>query len=147
LGREFGRNEIDEMKHVLVDTSVWIDFFNAKTMSPTAEILQKLIVNNDIIYICPTIYQEILQGIRDDNTFEDIKNILQDFNMLQFNIMELTNTAIGIYRKMRKAGITIRKSNDCLIAAYAILGDLYLLHKDRDFEEMANQTKLKIVNF
>jgi predicted nucleic acid-binding protein len=134
------------MKHVLVDTSVWIDFFNAKTMSATSEILQKLILNNDVIYICPTIYQEILQGIRDDNTFEDIKIILQDFNMLKFNTMEVTNTAIEIYRKLRKAGIIIRKSNDCLIAAYAILGNLHLLHKDRDFEEMTNQIKLKIVN-
>jgi len=132
------------MKHVLVDTSVWIDFFNEKAMSPTSEMLQKLIENNQVIYICPTIYQEILQGIRDDNTFEDIKNILQGFNMLKFNIMEVTNTAIEIYRKLRKLGITIRKSNDCLIAAYAILGDLHLLYKDRDFEKMASQIKLKI---
>jgi len=145
LGRKFKRNEINKMKHVLVDTSVWIDFFNEKTMSPKSAILQKLIENNDVIYICPTIYQEILQGIRDDNTFEDIKNILQDFNMLKFNIMEVTNTAIEIYRKLRKSGITIRKSNDCLIAAYAILGDLYLLHKDRDFEEIASKYKLKII--
>jgi len=49
------------MKHVLADTSVWIDFFNEKTMSQTSEVLQKLIQNNDAIYICPTIYQEILQ--------------------------------------------------------------------------------------
>jgi predicted nucleic acid-binding protein len=133
------------MRHVLVDTSVWIDFFNEKTMTPEAEILQKLIENNNVIYICPTIYQEILQGIRDDNTFEDIKNILCDFNMLEFNTIDVANTAIEIYRKMRKSGITIRKSNDCLIAAYAILGDLYLLHKDRDFEEIANHVKLKII--
>ena len=145
MGRQLGRNEINEMKNVLVDTSVWIDFFNEKTMSPKSEILQKLIENNDVIYICPTIYQEILQGIRDDNTFEDIKNILHDFNMLKFNIMEVTDTAIEIYRKLRKSGITIRKSNDCLIAAYAILGDLNLLHKDRDFEEIATQIKLKII--
>jgi len=59
--------------------------------------------------------------------------------------MELTNLAIEIYRKLRKSGITIRKSNDCLIAAYAILGDLYLLHKDRDFEEISNQFNLKLV--
>ena len=133
------------MKHVLVDTSVWIDFFNEKTISPKSEILQRLIENNDLIYICPVIYQEILQGIRDDNTFEDIKNIIQDFNMLRFNIMEVTNTAIEIFRNLRKSGITIRKSNDCLIAAYAILGDLYLLHKDRDFEKMTNHVNLKIV--
>ena len=145
MGRKFGRNEINEMKHVLVDTSVWIDFFNKKTMSPKSEILYKSIVSNDVIYICPTIYQEVLQGIRDNKTFEDIKNILQDFNMLKFNIMELTNLSIEIYRKLRKVGVTIRKSNDCLIAAYAILGDLYLLHKDRDFEEISKQFNLKLV--
>ena len=133
------------MKHVLVDTSVWIDFFNENTMSATSEVLQKLIENNDVIYICPTIYQEILQGIRDDNTFKEIKNILQIFNMLKFNIMEVTDTAIEIYRKLRKFGITIRKSNDCLIAAYAILGNLHLLHKDRDFDKMTTHIKLKIV--
>jgi predicted nucleic acid-binding protein len=114
-------------------------------MSPTAEVLQKLIQNNDVIYICPTIYQEILQGIGDDNTFETLKSILQDFNMLRFNIIEVTNTAIEIYRKLRKAGITIRKSNDCLIAAYAMLGNLDLLHKDRDFEKMTNHFNLKIL--
>ena len=145
MGRQFGRNEIDEMKHVLVDTSVWVDFFNAKTTSPVSEVLQKLIENNDAVYICPVIYQEILQGIRNDDTFEEIKNILQDFNMLKFKIMNVTDTAIEIYRKLRKAGITIRKSNDCLIASYAILGDLYLLHKDRDFELMTNEIKLKIL--
>jgi len=147
LGRQFGRNQINKMmKHVLVDTSVWIDFFNAKTTSPEAELLQQLIENNHIIYICPVIYQELLQGIRDDGTFEDIKNILCDFNMLKFNIMEVTDTAIEIYRKLRKAGITIRKSNDCLIASYAILGDVYLLYKDRDFKEIAKQFKLNILN-
>jgi len=133
------------MKHVLVDTSVWIDFFNANTTSPTSEILQKLIENNDVIYICPTIYQEILQGIRNDNTFEDVKNILQDFNMLNFDIMNVTDTAIEIYRRLRKSGITIRKSNDCLIASYALLGDLYLLQKDRDFEEITKGIELKIM--
>ena len=146
MGGQFGRNQINKMKHVLVDTSVWIDFFNAKTTSPEAELLQQLIENKHIIYICPVIYQEILQGIRDDGTFEDIKNILHDFNMLKFNIMEVTNTAIEIYRRLRKAGITIRKSNDCLIASYAILGDVYLLHKDRDFNEIAKQFKLNILN-
>ena len=73
MGRQFRRNEINEMKHILVDTSVWIDFFNEKTMSPKSEILQRSIRNNDVIFICPTIYQEILQGIRNDKTFEDIK--------------------------------------------------------------------------
>ena len=132
------------MKHVLVDTSAWIDFFNGNTASPTSEILQKLIEGDDAIYLCPPIYQEILQGIRNDSTFENIKNILQSFNMLHFDLMNVTDMAIDIYRKLRKSGITIRKSNDCLIASYALLGNLYLLHTDRDFDEMTKGTRLKI---
>jgi predicted nucleic acid-binding protein len=130
------------MKNVLVDTSVWIDFFNENT-SRESDILQELIENNDVVYICPAVYQEILQGIRNEKTFKEIKIILQDFSMLGFEIMEVTNIAIEIFRSLRKKGITIRKSNDCLIAAYAVLGDLYLLYKDRDFSEMTKGIKLK----
>ena len=133
------------MKQVLVDTSAWIGFFNGNTVSPTSEILQKLIEDNDAIYLCPPIYQKLLQGIGNDNTFENIKNILQDFNMLHFNIMDVTDMAIEIYRKLRKSGITIRKSNDCLIASYALLGNLYLLHKDRNFDEMTKGIRLKLL--
>jgi predicted nucleic acid-binding protein len=85
------------MIHVLVDTSVWIDFFN-ENVSPESDILQELIENNDAVYICPAIYQEILQRIRNDKTFEEIKGILQDFNMLDFEITDVTNIAIDIYR-------------------------------------------------
>jgi predicted nucleic acid-binding protein len=132
---------------VLVDTSVWIDFFNENMASPTSEMLRKLIEGNEVVYLCPPIYQEILQGIRNDSTFENVKNILQNFNMLHFDIMNVTDLAIDIYRKLRKTGITIRKSNDCLIASYALLGDLYLLHTDRDFEEMTKGISLKTLKF
>ena len=145
MGRQFGRNEDVAMKHVLVDTSAWIDFFNENTASPTSELLQKLIEDNDAIYLCPPIYQEILQGIRNDDTFEHIKKILQDFTMLHFDVMDVTDMAIEIYRKLRKSGITIRKSNDCLIASYAMLGNLHLLHKDRDFEEMTKCIRINIL--
>jgi predicted nucleic acid-binding protein len=62
--------------------------------------------------------------------------------MIDINIMEVTNKAIDIYRTLRKKGITIRKSIDCLIAAYAIIGKIYLLHKDNDFVEIAKEYKI-----
>jgi predicted nucleic acid-binding protein len=129
------------MNQILVDTSVWIDFFNLQ-QSPSAATLQKLIEENRRICLCPMIYQEILQGIRDDKIFEEIKQILQDFNMLNLDILEVSNFAIDIYRKLRKQGITIRKSMDCLIAAYSVLGNMPLLHKDRDFQEIAKVCRL-----
>jgi predicted nucleic acid-binding protein len=58
------------VKKIIVDTSVWIDFFNKKNVSLETILLKKLIENNKQFYICPVIYQEVLQGIRDDKLFE-----------------------------------------------------------------------------
>jgi predicted nucleic acid-binding protein len=118
------------MKNIIIDTSVWIDFFNKKNVSPETLIVKKLIENNKQFYICPVIYQEVLQGIRDNNLFAKIKKILLKHNMVDIDIMEATNKGIDIYRTLRKKGITIRKSIDCLIASYAIIGKMYLLHKE-----------------
>jgi predicted nucleic acid-binding protein len=133
------------VKNIIVDTSVWIDFFNKKNISSEVIILKKLIENNKQFYICPVIYQEVLQGIRDNNLFEKIKKILLKHTMVDIDIIESTNKAIDIYRALRKKGITIRKSIDCLISSYAIIGKMYLLHKDSDFTEIAKEFKLKIL--
>lgn len=123
------------MNGVLIDTSAWIEFFN-KSDSEVGNSVKSLIINNETIFLCPIVYQEILQGIKLDKDFEKIKNILSYFPMLENNPMEIAEKAIEIYRKTRKSGITIRKSNDCLIAAYAILNDVHLLQYDRDFVQM-----------
>jgi predicted nucleic acid-binding protein len=129
---------------ILVDTSVWIDAFNPKTKTPEKEALVQFIKNDNAIYLCPVVYQEILQGIRDDKTFERIKFILRQYRMIDMDLMYVTDHAIGLYRYLRKKGITIRKSIDCLIASYAILADMYLLHNDSDFTQIASGSKLKI---
>jgi predicted nucleic acid-binding protein len=133
------------VKNIIVDTSVWIDFFNKKNISPETMLLKKLIENNKQFYICPVIYQEVLQGIGDNNLFEKIKKILLKHNMVDIDIIKATDKAVDIYRTLRKKGITIRKSIDCLIASYAIIGKMYLLHRDSDFTEIAKVFKLKIV--
>ena len=135
------------MNAVLVDTSVWIDFFNSNKPSPESETLRQLIADNCSISLCPIIYQEILQGIRDDRTFKNIREILLDFDMIDFAWLEITSKAIDIYRTLRKKGITIRKSTDSLIAGYAILADIPLLHKDRDFTEIAKGCNLTIMQY
>ena len=90
---------------------------------------------------------EVLRGIRDDNTFYDVKETLLNFSILDTDLMEVRNNAINIYRNLRKKGITIRKQNDCIIASYAILNNMQIFHKDSDFELMANETKLKIYKY
>jgi predicted nucleic acid-binding protein len=130
--------------NIIVDTSVWIDSFNPKTKTLEKSVLIQLIQNDNPVYLCPVIYQEILQGIREDKTFEHVKFILQQYRMIDLDLMHVTNHAIDLYRRLRKKGITIRKSMDCLIASYAILTDMYLLHNDSDFTHIASESKLKI---
>jgi predicted nucleic acid-binding protein len=143
LGRRFKENEGNAM-NLIVDSSVWIDSFNPKIKSVEKEILRQLIFNDYPIYLCPIIYQEVLQGIREDKIFEEIKYILQQYRMIEIDLMNVTNYAIDLYRHLRKKGITIRKSVDCLIASYAILEDMYILHNDSDFMQIAKESKLKI---
>jgi predicted nucleic acid-binding protein len=87
----------------------------------------------------------VLQGIGDNNLFEKIKKILLKHTMVDIDIMEAANKAIDMYRTLRKKGITIRKSIDCLIASYAIIGKMYLLHKDSDFTEIAKEFKFFLI--
>ena len=68
----------------------------------------------------------------------------RQYRMIDIDIMHATNYAVDLYRHLRKKGITIRKSIDCLIAAYAIIADMYLLHNDSDFTQIARESKLKL---
>jgi predicted nucleic acid-binding protein len=90
---------------------------------------------------------EVLRGLKDDNTFYDVKETLLNFWILDNDIMTITNNAINIFRNLRKKGITIRSDNDCLIASYAIYNNIQIFHKDRDFEKIADNTKLKIYKY
>ena len=58
------------MKNILVDSIIWIEFFRERGVSVEAEVLQGLIMNENNIFICPVIYQEVLQGVRDDKIKE-----------------------------------------------------------------------------
>ena len=129
---------------LIIDSSVWIDGFNPKINTPEKEILKQLIQNDYPIYLCPIIYQEILQGIREEKAFIQMKTILQQYRMLNLDLMYVTNHAVDLYRHLRKKGITIRKSVDCLIASYAIIADMHILHSDNDFTQIAKESKLMI---
>ncbi len=121
------------MKPIIVDTSVWIEFFKGSKSEPV-ETLSNCIESDDPVYLCPTIVQEILQGIVSDKQFSQVKEYLLAFNILIDDPIMMSVEAAQLYRSLRKKGITIRKSNDCLIAQYAIKHSLDILHLDRDFD-------------
>lgn len=118
---------------IIVDTSVWIDFFNGKE-TENVKIFTHYLENDLPIFICPVIIQEILQGIASDKSFLKVKESLLALNVLDDDSIETAIGAAEIYRKLRSKGFTIRKSNDCMIAYYAIKYSLKVLHSDRDFD-------------
>lgn len=137
----------EDAKHMkqrlIFDTSVWIDFLRNKS-TPQTDLLTQYIENNDPVIIVPTILQEVLQGIRDDAQYENIKDILSYFTVLQISQVPAAIGAAELYRFLRKKGITIRKSNDCLIAFYAIEFSTPLVHADADFDIISKHSRLKV---
>ena len=129
---------------LIVDSSVWIDCFNPNIKTPEKDILKQMILTDYPIFLCPVIYQEVLQGIKEEKIFQQIKFIFGHYRMINIDMMFVTNYAVDLYRRLRKKGITIRKSVDCLIASYAIIADMYILHNDSDFTQIAKESKLKI---
>lgn len=129
---------------LLFDTTVWINFFRG-VKNPQVDLLTQYIETEYTVLLCPIIIQEILQGIRDDQQFESIKELLLDFDILSIDPIESAIGAAHLYRSLRRKGITIRKSNDCLIAYYAIHFNVKLIHNDDDFELITKgEKRLKI---
>ncbi|MBN2468709.1 MAG: PIN domain nuclease [Deltaproteobacteria bacterium] len=126
---------------VLVDTTVWMDFFAARSPGHVVT-LENLIINREDICICGIVLTEVLQGIRNDSEFKKTRDL---FGKLLFLPMpyHIFLKAAEIYRGLRRKGITIRKSVDCMIASVAIENDIPLLHNDKDFEAIEEHSGLK----
>ena len=129
---------------ILVDTSVWIDFFAGRDLQHVSALEQSIIENEDLA-LCGIIMTEILQGIADDAAHRRVQRYLGPLIMLPMPETVFVRAA-AIYRALRKKGITIRKSNDCIIAATALEHRCQLLHNDRDFTPIAEHFPLKVVN-
>ena len=128
---------------ILVDTSVWIDFFAGRDLPHVAR-LEQFILDNEDLALCGIILTEILQGISDDTTYRRVRRDLSPLITLPMPPTVFVRAA-DIYRKLRKLGITIRKSNDCIIAATALEHHCQLLHNDKDFTPVAKHFPLKVV--
>ena len=127
---------------VLVDTTVWIDLF-ADRSEPHVAALQELIENEEDLCLCGVILAEVLQGIRSDADYIKTKDYLDDLIFLPMQQATFVRAA-EVYRSLRKRGLTIRKSVDCMIASVAIEHDIRLLHNDRDFDAIAKHSKLRV---
>ena len=128
---------------ILVDTSVWIDFFNGLSSAPRLS-LRKLLEAEEEVCISNYILVETLQGFKDDREFEAARTHLLHLPILALTQPESYISAARLYRTCRKQGITIRKTADCLIAQTAIEHGVSLLHNDKDFDRIASVSRLQI---
>jgi len=129
---------------ILVDTTVWIDFFAARSL-PHVVALETIIKRRENICICGIILAKVLQGIRQDTEFRKTRDLFNTLILLPMPYTVFLRSA-DIYRKLRKIGITIRKPLDCMIASVAIENDIPLLHNDKDFQPIERHCGLKVLS-
>ncbi len=129
---------------ILVDSSVWIDYFNGRSTVATDRLDDLL--SRELLLIGDIILAEVLQGFRRQPEFRRARSLLET---LEYRDMLGRNVAIAAaanYRKLRSLGVTVRKTIDVMIATFCISNGHRLLHSDRDFVPMAKHLKLKTVN-
>jgi hypothetical protein len=127
---------------VLVDTTVWIDFFSAQ---PTSHVqcLENLINEREDLCVCGIILTEVLQGIRKDTEYRETIDLFRNLIFLPMHYTVFLRAA-EIYRKLRRKRITIRRSLDSIIASVAIEHNIPLLHNDKDFMQIEKHSNLKV---
>jgi predicted nucleic acid-binding protein len=128
---------------IVIDTSVWIDVFNNRA-TPQSSHAVDLIADGQPVALTDVVFTEILQGFRSEQEAERVEEHLRAFPILRPETLDDHAYAAQLYRDARRAGVTIRKTLDCLIAAACIRADAPILHADRDFDLLASCTPLRV---
>ncbi len=128
---------------VLVDSSVWVDYFNGRTTRETDHL--DALLGVEPVAIGDLILSEVLQGFREDVDYESAKELLT-----ALTVYDLLGAARAIrvadhYRALRKKGVTVRKTADTIIATFCIDQNIPLLFSDRDFDPFVKHLGLRSV--
>lgn len=128
---------------IVVDTSVWIDVLNDRD-SRTARHCTELIEAGEPIALTDIVFTEVLQGFRSEREATLVERHLRAFPILRLDGLDDFALAAELYRRARRAGVTIRKTLDCLIAAPCVRTGAPILHADSDFDRLATCTALRV---
>jgi predicted nucleic acid-binding protein len=129
---------------VIVDTSVWFDYFAGAT-NPETEWLQNS-MEMQRLGITDLILCEILQGVRTDAQFQKLYDDMLEYEVFATGGREIAIAAAENYRLLRKKGFAPRKTIDCWIATFCLLEGHTLLHRDRDFLPFEKELGLLVVH-
>ncbi len=128
----------------MVDSSVWINYFNGKNSWQTEALDQMLsqipLLTGDLILT------EVLQGFRRDDEYNKAKKVMSILDCKQMGGYAIAVESAESYRKLRKKGITVRKTIDVIIGTFCINQNITLLHDDKDFEPMVKHLGLKSIS-
>lgn len=128
---------------IVVDASVWIDYFNG-VPTPQTDRLDGLLTK-ELIVVGDLTLAEVLQGFRRKKDLGRAYELLSAFPYRDMVGRDVALLAADNYRRLRECGVTVRKTIDVLIASFCIRNDLPLLHADRDFDAMERHLDLQIV--
>jgi predicted nucleic acid-binding protein len=128
---------------ILVDSSVWIDYFNGSVTAQTEKLDQLL--GREPLAIGDLILTEVLQGFANERHFNEAKKMLTALTVIELGGREVAIQAARNFRKLRKLGVTVRKTIDTVIATRCIESGYDLLHDDRDFDPFVNHLGLRVV--
>jgi len=129
---------------LLVDSTVWIDYFNGRITAQTDYLDQ--VLSDQMILVGDLILAEVLQGYRSEDEFEQACQALGRFTQVSLIDPELAVSSARNDRTLRRLGVTVRKTIDCLIATYCIENEHSLLHNDSDYDGFEQHLGLKVVH-
>ena len=129
---------------ILVDSSVWIDFFRGKA-SPEVGWLDKNLGIEGFV-VGDLILAEVLRGFKEDRGFREARRLLGRLEQLTLGGEELAVEAASNFRRLRARGITVRGTVDVIIATRCLADGLPLLHSDRDFDPFEPHLGLRVVD-
>lgn len=125
---------------ILVDSSIWIDYFQGRD-TLQVEILDRSLGVRDV-GVGDLVLTEVLQGFRDDKDYRVAKSIMDELSVFDMLEKGMALKSAENFRKLRKKGITIRKTAEVIIATYCIEHRLPLLFSDKDFKPFVRHLKL-----
>lgn len=119
---------------LVVDSSVWIDFFNAAD-HPAVDMLASLLDQGEVRIVVPDlVFFEVLRGFRQERSYREARLLLESLDLEDASNIRLAEFAAQHYRSLRALGFTVRSGIDVLVASFCIERDYALLHRDRDFQ-------------
>jgi predicted nucleic acid-binding protein len=127
----------------VIDSGVWIDYFNG-VVTPQTDRLHELLGLQDLA-TGDLMLAEVLRGCRSEREFRETKHLLTSVTVLPMGGTDLAIHAARNYRILRELGFTVRSTIDLLIATYCLEHGHSLLHSDRDFDPFAKHLGLRVI--